>query len=794
MKASLRILLLLIATSLLAVAHAQMAPPVTVDSIDLKVLNARTVTVGRVVGISDSTPGKPKVTIVVDQTLKGEKQTQVEGTAPADVVRQWNLHPSTLLVFSPPGSGDLATIDLEDPGLLVSKRDFTLIRDRGRLLRYVHDVALRHPETTSGPGIMRTPPDNALGARWKEALHMRGYVGLMVPIDADLERELVREIKSDAPQGHVVYGQIERRLEDIRSLRVFKSDETIGLLKSLLTDRSYIVNLSPANANGVEERAYIVREQAYSVLRQWGVKAPPPATVERVVVLNRTGKVDLALDWTMNDLSWLTSAPRLTSLVLHPAPRSLSEAEIPVIGKLTRLRTLTLVGMGIDDARFRSFANLKALRSLTLDDNPVTDEAIPQIASYPHLTDVSLVRTGVTDAGLAQLRRLRPDLRVAPIQAVSNIVSLAQKGDVAAVRRLLDQQPQLLNWHDPVMLNDTPLHAAAGFGRYDLVKDLLDRGAEVDSVNDWGQTPLILAASGYRVDGRVVELLLARGANVNHHDRDGRTALVNQLAFGSGDLIKLLLAAGADPFQRDAENMLPIQRIVGWNDTTRFQPLTEAMALRQHPIRLVPQTGASCVHRVYRLEPSNLAGWSTQAVGELTGPLAWSVSPSGRGYLGPFGQQAVTLKLTGLPAHGNVHVDLRLFVIGSWDGNGGLGEGPDLLDVQAVGVGTLLHSTFFNNTEDIADGLPIQSFPDPYPFGFHKGYTGATEVRTLGFVEPWDGHDFHRDAVYDLAYTFAHTGSELQIVITGLTKPQGGTRSLTDDEHWGIGGVSIGAD
>src|SRR5687767_3333156 len=54
------------------------------------------------------------------------------------------------------------------------------------------------------------------------------------------------------------------------------------------------------------------------------------------------------------------------------------------------------------------------------------------------------------------------------------------------------------------------------------------------------------------------------------------------------------------------------------------------------------------------------------------------VTPSGRGFLGQFGNDTVTLRLQELPAHGTVSVSFDLFLLRSWDGSGENGWGPDV--------------------------------------------------------------------------------------------------------------------
>ena len=87
-----------------------------------------------------------------------------------------------------------------------------------------------------------------------------------------------------------------------------------------------------------------------------------------------------------------------------------------------------------------------------------------------------------------------------------------------------------------------------------LAEALLDAGAPVDSRDKDGFTPLIWAAN--RGAGKLIELLLARGADVNAKATgggyEGRTALMLAQNIAT---VRILLDAGADPKVVDAGEM-----------------------------------------------------------------------------------------------------------------------------------------------------------------------------------------------------------------------------------------------
>jgi ankyrin repeat protein len=84
------------------------------------------------------------------------------------------------------------------------------------------------------------------------------------------------------------------------------------------------------------------------------------------------------------------------------------------------------------------------------------------------------------------------------------------------------------------------------------IKEFINNGADVNSVNKYGSTALMLASSDSAVE--VMELLLLNGALINHQNKQGITALTKATREGWKEAVKVLLDSGADIHIRDKDN------------------------------------------------------------------------------------------------------------------------------------------------------------------------------------------------------------------------------------------------
>ena len=98
-------------------------------------------------------------------------------------------------------------------------------------------------------------------------------------------------------------------------------------------------------------------------------------------------------------------------------------------------------------------------------------------------------------------------------------------------------------------LLEADLRLAACDGDIKKVTNLLERGANVNATGIQGSSALISAEGCKRHDDptrvQLIELLIAKGAAVNHQNDDGRTALMYAAENGDTQAVNALLKSGA---------------------------------------------------------------------------------------------------------------------------------------------------------------------------------------------------------------------------------------------------------
>ncbi|XP_065446784.1 ankyrin repeat and SOCS box protein 3 isoform X5 [Chrysemys picta bellii] len=102
------------------------------------------------------------------------------------------------------------------------------------------------------------------------------------------------------------------------------------------------------------------------------------------------------------------------------------------------------------------------------------------------------------------------------------------------------------------------LHQASFQGHTEIIKLLLEKGANKECVDDFGITPLFIAAQYGKLES--LRVLISHGANVNCQAKDKATPLFIAAQEGHTESVDLLLSKGANPnlYCNEEEWQLPI--------------------------------------------------------------------------------------------------------------------------------------------------------------------------------------------------------------------------------------------
>lgn len=163
-----------------------------------------------------------------------------------------------------------------------------------------------------------------------------------------------------------------------------------------------------------------------------------------------------------------------------------------------------------------------------------------------------------------------------------------------------------------------PLHMAVLTGDLPKVKTLLGQGVAVDARDANGDTALAMAVISYKPE--IIEFLLSKGANINSANRSGAsplvyttlvgrkpeqarflldrgadvnlvgstttkmTPLIYAAIYGNADVVRLLLARGADPSVRDIGGNTALEHAKNNKHTETYNVLLAAGSLPAKPV------------------------------------------------------------------------------------------------------------------------------------------------------------------------------------------------------------------
>jgi len=118
----------------------------------------------------------------------------------------------------------------------------------------------------------------------------------------------------------------------------------------------------------------------------------------------------------------------------------------------------------------------------------------------------------------------------------------------------------LMNVTSADIINSNSFNLAIANGHLDIVKSLIESGANVDSLDKSLMTPLHYAASKGCAD--IIRLLIEKGASINAVSGDSKTPLILACANNDLNAVELLINNGANPCVRDNFGYSPLMTAV----------------------------------------------------------------------------------------------------------------------------------------------------------------------------------------------------------------------------------------
>lgn len=184
--------------------------------------------------------------------------------------------------------------------------------------------------------------------------------------------------------------------------------------------------------------------------------------------------------------------------------------------------------------------------------------ALPAVAQTPKETLASLIEFGNRKAALERIRiGTLADVNAAQPDGSRPIHWAIYRVDYELLGALIAKKANLNVRNE---FGATPIAQAAALADARMVRMLLDAGAEPEGANPDGQTALMVAIKTGETS--VVEMLIKAGANVNTIEKFHKQTPLMWAATAprnAGDIVKLLLAKGADVKPREIFNDWPSQ-------------------------------------------------------------------------------------------------------------------------------------------------------------------------------------------------------------------------------------------
>ncbi len=150
---------------------------------------------------------------------------------------------------------------------------------------------------------------------------------------------------------------------------------------------------------------------------------------------------------------------------------------------------------------------------------------------------------------------------------------IAATGDLNQVRALLARNPKALESRDK--MQKTPVYFAITYDRVDVLKFLIEQGADVNVRDKTGLTPLHVATFMSRP--ACADALIKAGAKIDAVDDFGDTPLHSGAIHGMTGMIGFLVRRGADLHAVNSQGETPLDLAVKYHQDRAVETLRKLL-------------------------------------------------------------------------------------------------------------------------------------------------------------------------------------------------------------------------
>ncbi|XP_066530010.1 protein TANC2-like [Hoplias malabaricus] len=198
------------------------------------------------------------------------------------------------------------------------------------------------------------------------------------------------------------------------------------------------------------------------------------------------------------------------------------------------------------------------------------------------------------------------------------LTAAAGRGKLDVCRLLLEQGAAV---SQPNRRGIVPLFSAVRQGHWQIVELLQNHGADVNMADKQGRTPLMVAASEGHL--ATAEFLLAQGASLALMDKEGLTALSWACLKGHLPLVRALVERGAATAHADKSGRTPLDLAAFYGDSEVVQYLVDHGAMIEH----VDYSGMRPLDRAVGCRNTSVVV-ALLKKGAKIGPATWAMATS----------------------------------------------------------------------------------------------------------------------------------------------------------------------